>query len=428
MTKRVNKAVYIVMGRRFNGLKVRFNQLLSLQKYYESVTLILRGDGQDIDDRVEIKSFPNPTGFLRFIGLQKLKKVLDRYLFFPSVGILYVGRMQRELERCIEEDVKKGNEVCLIVSTPPHCVGLIGLNLKRKFPQIYWIMDWTDLWSYDENYLKRTPVIYRERLFRLESRMLNECDMNVTTNSFATDVLVNNYRVSQRHVTWINHSYSRDDIPNELPNQITPDLRVSGHDKEIKIGFFGTLFKPPRVPGDKVVEAIRYLRRKGINVTLHHYGIIPKKYKKNFSNDYGIVYHGPKDYKDGIKAMSKCDFQLLVLADLPNSKAVMSIKIPDYFLVKKPIIAIVPEPSAVADVIKRTKSGYVLPANGDWGMQLEDLLNKIMTGAAVPMRDETEISRFDWENISRKWRSVIDAEEIESRPLNEGVLHDGLSI
>jgi glycosyltransferase involved in cell wall biosynthesis len=410
MTKKVNKAVYIVMGRKFNELKGRFNQLLSLKKYYKSVTLILREDGQHYEDRIGIKSLPNPTGFLRIIGLNKLKKALDRYLYFPSVGVLYVGRMQRELERRIEEDIKNGNEICLIVSTPPHCVGLVGLKLKRKYPQINWIMDWTDLWSYDENYLNRTPSIYRERLFKLENRMLNECDMNVTTNAFARDVLIHKYHVPSQRVVSINHGFCRDDSPDAVLD--TDDhARISGND-EIKIGFFGTLFKPPRVPGDRVVEAIGSIRKKGINVVLHNYGIIPEEYKNSgLNHDDGIVYHGTVDYKDGLKAISQCDFQLLVLADLPNSKAVMSIKIPDYFLVNKPIIAIVPEPSAISDIINKTNSGFVIPANGYWSESLEALLRRIMAGETIPKRNIEEIDNFDWEVISRQWVNVISNNE-----------------
>lgn len=409
MTKKVNKAIYIVMGRGSNSLGERFNKLLSLQKHYEKVTPIFVGNGHNRDNRIEVKPLPNPTGFLRLLGLKKLKRVLDRYLFFPSAGILYVGRMKKVLERRIEDDIKKGLKVCLIVNTPPHCVGLIGLSLKRKFPQIYWIMDWTDLWTYDENYLNRTPPLYRKRLFRLEKCMLSECDMNVTTNSFARNVLINIYYVPSQRVTWINHAFSSDDAPAKAPDTVST-LRTDS-DHEIKIVFFGTLFKPPRVPGDRVVEAIRHVRNAGINVVLHNYGMIPEAFRGSVMCGEGVVYHGMIDYKEGLKAISQCDFQLLVLADLPNSKAVMSIKLPDYFLVKSPIIAIVPEPSAISDVIKKTNSGYVLPANHDWGVQLEDLLRKIKNGASIPVRDEEEVSRYDWKNISRQWRNIIDAPE-----------------
>ena len=44
----------------------------------------------------------------------------------------------------------------IITTSPPHSTQLIGLKLKRKFPEINWIADlrdpWTDIYYYNQFY------------------------------------------------------------------------------------------------------------------------------------------------------------------------------------------------------------------------------------------------------------------------------------
>lgn len=405
--KRASKAVYVLVGKKSNSISARIIKFLSLQGSFERFMLVVVGRGKNKGNIIEVDPLPNPTGFLRVIGLRKIKSIMDRYLYFPSAGILYVRRMRKRVERCIREDLRQGKEVCLITSVPPHVVCLVGLYLKKKYPGICWIIDWRDLWSYDENYIERTPNIFRKRLLKLEKKFLNNCDINVTTNSYAKEVLLNHYHVSPQRVVSINQSFSSNDfIDGSFNNN---NSFINSKNQEITVGFLGTLFKPPRVPGDKVLDAIRSVKKSGINVKLHHYGIDPMSVK----NSHVYEAHGNVPYKEGLKIISQCDFLLLVLADLPNCRAVMSIKLPDYLLVNRPIIAIVPEPSAISDAIKKTGAGFVIPANQDWGVGLENLMREIIAGADIPKRNEEEIERYNWQKVSGRWMDVIDGHRVE---------------
>lgn len=50
------------------------------------------------------------------------------------------------------------------------------------------------------------------------------------------------------------------------------DSLFSDGDGQINIGFLGSLFKSPKVPGWRVVEVIDNLLEAGINVKLHMFG------------------------------------------------------------------------------------------------------------------------------------------------------------
>lgn len=406
--KMSTQVAYIAIGKNPKSISERVKKILSLRDSYEKMVLVATGDMPDDAENIFVKSIPNPTGLLRIIGLGKIKKKIDKYLFFPSAGILYVHRMKKKIEQSIKHDLDQGKKICLITSVPSHDTCLVGLYIKKKYPDIYWIVDWRDLWSFDENYFKRTPGIYRARLLKLEKEILNSCDMNVTTNSYAKEVLINHYHVPRQRVVSINQSFSRNDFIGDSFSNNNSFLDDKG--REIKIGFLGTLFKPPRVPGKKVLEAMRRVRNSGINVKLHHYGIIPVSVKRSHDREPNgdVIFYGSVQYKESLKRISQCDFLLLVLADLPNCKAVMNIKLPDYLLVNRPIIAIVPEPSAISDAIKKTNSGFVIPANQDWGAGLERLMREITEGADIPKRNEEEIDLYDWRNVSRQWIDLIN--------------------
>lgn len=401
------KVVYVVVSKGQDQIGGRVKKLLGLRRFYEKMVLVAVGNTPSDPDNIIVKPIPNPTGFLRIIGFGAIKKKIDKYLFFPSPGILYVHRVKKKIEQFIQQDLEQGKNICLITSVPRHDTCLVGLYLKKKYPAICWIVDWRDLWSFDENYFNRVPRIYKARLLKLEKEILNSCDMNVTTNSYAEAVLINQYNVAHEKVISINQSFSVNDFIDNS-NNVNNSFGYK-NDNEIKIGFLGTLFKPPRVPGMKILEAIRYVKNTGINIKFHHFGKIPASINHATLDCHDdVIFHGYTKHRESLKRISQCDFLLLVLADLQNCSAVMSIKLPDYLLVNKPIIAIVPKPSAIADVVEKTNSGFVIPANQDWGEGLENLLRGIIVGAEIPKRNEEEIELYDWRNVSRQWIALIN--------------------
>ena len=90
--------------------------------------------------------------------------------------------------------------------------------------------------------------------------------------------------------------------------------------KKIKIGFLGYLFKPPKVPGKKIVAAFREIRSKGFNVELNIYGDKTLTARKTVEdeNDRTIVLHKRTSHKKSLMKISNCDFLLLALSDLPT--------------------------------------------------------------------------------------------------------------
>jgi len=401
-----NKHVVYLIG---NNAKInhRLKGISSLNEAFEKIVLITRPGPKFNNNHIFIRPYYNPLGLLRLVGLPNTKRVLERYFYFPSAQILYTWRVNRVLKVIVARDIKEGKKVSIITCFPPHDLSIVGLSLKSKFSQIHWISDWQDLWSLDEYYFNRVTRLYRDKLLRIEHKVFSMCDLNITTNSQAKAILENHHRVPSNRVVAINHHFYPPDFPRDIKNR--KNQNKFRHKKIVKIGFLGNLFKPPKVPGLKVIKTIDDIRKSGLNVSLHIFGDESDQARAvaNMYDEKTVVIYPRVTHKQSLVKLSKCDFFLLALSDSANSHIVMHLKLPQYLYLKRPIIAIVPPNSFVAQLINKTGSGYVIATGSNWERQLENIIRNFSEAEYNFQRNEKEIEKFSWDNISRYWLQVI---------------------
>ncbi len=164
------------------------------------------------------------------------------------------------------------------------------------------------------------------------------------------------------------------------------------------------------MPGSKVVEAFTKLRKSDLDVELHIFGDNSKRARETVSSlkNNPVVLHPRTTHKQSLKNISKCDFFLLAVADSPNGHVIMHSKLPHYLLLKKPIIAIVPPNSFVAQLISETGSGYIIPMESNWEPQLENIIRNYSEAKYISQRDEKEIKKYSWDSISQSWLHVLN--------------------
>jgi len=350
-----------------------------------------------------VRPFPNPFGILRWLRLHRLKEAIDSIFYFPTRHRLYVAPVVSSLKKLIANDLKQQRRVVVLTCAPPHALCLVGKKLKRDFPQIRWLIDWQDLWSYDEVYFSQVFSLYRGRARRLEKDLIAQCDMNVTTNQFAKEAIENLCPVESHKVAVINHHF--DGIADSPIAHGREPLQAP---QTCRIVFMGGMFKPPKVPGGKFLEALKTARAAGVDVELHLYGSQGFEFERfrGREQEYGFAFHGSIPHAQVHGELRKYDYQLLLLEDLPNSKLIMHLKLPEYVQAGVPIIAIVPRGSAVEDIVQRTGTGYVIASDSDWAQGLGALLGDRLVRA--PARNEPEIERLNWRSVERDWRRVLD--------------------
>jgi len=404
-----NAVVYVVSHWPGGG-NDRVKKLLRLREHFAKLILVTPGQSAvSNDEQLTVPPWPNPNGLFRMLKLEAAKTAADRYLYLTGMAQLFVQALRRPLLRSIAAQLAEGREVCLLTTAPPHAHGLIGLYVKRRFPEVRWLMDWQDLWTYDENYYLLSPPLYRSRVRRLERRMLETADLNITTNRRAAEVLNGLYDVPVERLRSIHHHFHRPDL------QVEPagEARLGADPAPaIRIGFMGFLFKPPRVPGMQLVSAVQAMRKAGLPVELHVHGSVQPGVQKQLADRAdGIVLHGFTPHEKAIGMMARYDYLALLLADLPNCRNVMSIKLPHYMITERPIIAIVPDQSAIADMVRETGTGVVIPSNADWPRQLEAFLRAADPSALMAQRREEAIEAYAWSRISLEWMQAITGNE-----------------
>lgn len=405
-----NLSVYVVVQYASESGR-RTLQLLNLRQSVGKVVLVRQSRGSVFPytdaDTLLVDKYPNITGIFKWFGLHNLKKVMDRHLYFPSPTVLYVMPVQRRLEKEIRNDLDRKRDVCVITAVPPHELVLVGLYLKRKFSKINWIVDWQDLWSFDEAYFNRLSNHGRRRVKQLERRVFSTCDMNVVTNPYAKLVLQDQYKVPTSKIQAISHAYDHSDVKAISAPGKSNTGRQNG---PVKIGFLGGFLKPPKVPGKAVLDVLGRVRRHGPDVVLHIVGdkYLDKVSRKPVEGLEWVTVHGRTSHHESLRIVSDCDFLLLILSDSPNTRATLHMKLPFYFVLGKPILALVPEQSVVAEIIKETGTGYIIPINEGSGARLTKVLMEYNNHGSKLLRREGVIERFSWKNISKQWLQLID--------------------
>jgi glycosyltransferase involved in cell wall biosynthesis len=168
----------------------------------------------------------------------------------------------------------------------------------------------------------------------------------------------------------------------------------------------GGMFKGAKVPGGKFLTALAEARARGAPIELHLYGRQSAEFEqyRETAAAYGLTYHGVVPRDQVPRELRRYDYQLLLLDDLPNSKLIMHLKLPEYLAAGVPILAVVPEGSAVEDILRSTGTGIVVPADGDWA---EGLVKLASSRESRVTPNQQEIARYSWDSVKHDWRRAL---------------------
>lgn len=399
----MNKTLYIITNN-YDHLNYRALKLLNLRNHCR-VILIAQKAKELIPkhpDDILIERFVNVFGIFKKIGLVSLAKRLENIFYFPSIQVLYISKVIKYLKNNISDNIS--NDVTLITICPPHDIGIVGFNIKTMFKNITWINDLQDLWSYDEYYFNQFDKSKQKRIRNLENIILKSADFTITTNGFAKAVLCKNYDIPEHKVLSIYHPFDRNEFSSTFINN-KDTLRID-QKEVISLAFVGMLNKEPKVPGTMLVDVLnKYVEKYNCQIEFNLIGDkVSPEIKKNLNKKLLINEYIGLSHSQAFAVAGHSDYLIILLGDVPNARVIMHAKLSHYLILKKPIIAFVPEDSFVAKVIKDTGSGYVVDFHKDWCCELNNIFCGIYL---LPKRNEKEIEKFSIDNFMRKVESII---------------------
>jgi len=303
---------------------------------------------------------------------------------------------------------QKANEInvnkyqAIISWSQSHSIHLAALKIKKKFPQLPWIVHLSDPWA-DNPFLVRY-FGYKIIQKPLEKKVIKNADaINFTTN--LTRLMV----MKKYPKKWINKTYV-------TPHSYDLSLYYSSYKKndgKLKICYFGN-FYGPRNPIN-FLKAIEKIHSSDNNFFKDIIFQFIGKWVGNENWNIGdinlpkelVIYEKPISYSDSLKRMLNAE--MLLILDAPFDLSVFfPSKLVDYIGAKKPILAITPEGSC-ADIV-RDIGGLVYSPD-----TLESIQNGIIAaisslriGKPLGKFNNINTTKFSNEFVSKQYHLLID--------------------
>jgi len=264
-------------------------------------------------------------------------------LFIPDARVLWVKPSVSYLEKYIREN----NIDTIVTSGPPHSLHLIGLELKEKL-NVKWFADFRDPWT-TIGYHKalRLSNYAAKKHKKLESKVLNTADTIIVTSKTTKAEFE---AITNKPISVITNGYDIENVEKQ-----TLDIKFTlAH-----IGSFLSDRNPPFL-WECLVELLNEIPDFKTHLEIKLIGAVSQEVLdaisqfnlREYLNLLGYVSH-----HEAIAHQKKSQVLLLIEINSEDTKSIIPGKLFEYMVSNRPIIAIGPQGSDFADIIKETNTG-----------------------------------------------------------------------
>ncbi len=349
----------------------------------------------------------NAGGFISDDKTKTWKEQLALWIrsnfFIPDARKFWIRPTVRFLSRYLKEE-----PVDLIVSTgPPHSLHLAALKLKNN-TSLPWIADfrdpWTKIYFYPDLLLTKAAD---NKHHRLEKRVLQQADCIVTVGK----KIASEFReMGAKKVEVITNGYDHKDFEDVIP--ITSD-----HFRLVHTGNINTTKNQKKLwkaiaelknehPG--FAESLKIVQAGKADVSVYA-DIEEYQLSDNFD------YLGYLNHNEIVRLQAGASVLLLLISDTPHAKGVLTGKLFEYLAAGKPVLAIAPLDSDLAEIINSSHAGVVVDFNDKTGMKkaLEHFYLQYKKGIlAIASEGAEQYTRM---NLTKKMAAVMDDIVAEQR-------------
>lgn len=259
----------------------------------------------------------------------------------------------------VADIVKKEKVDCIYSTSYPYSDHLLGLYLKRKFPHISWIVDFRDEWTnnpyYADNFYKQLKY-RRER--RQEAQVTSECDFLIANSKFMLDNFIKDTPKLKNHSTFIPNGYDEEDFSGLVNKRGGGDKFIITHTGSL----YGKRNLTEFLEGLKLAIGADQIDKEKIEIRL--VGNIHQTMVEEYATKYDLGGRlkrcGYMPHRDSIQMLYNSDILLLIIGKVEGAENFYSGKIFEYIRADRPVLALVPEKGAAAQVIRETNCGKVV--------------------------------------------------------------------
>lgn len=275
--------------------------------------------------------------------LSKLSIFIRGNFFIPDARVFWVKPSIKFLKQYLSE-----NQIDTIITTgPPHSLHLIGLGLKKDFPNLKWIADFRDPWTEISYYKHLKLTKWADKKHReLEQKVFETADITLAT-SF-TDA--ENFRKKGANAVCITNGFDDDEI---LPQSIKTE--------KFTLSYVGVLeqLRNPKILWQVLEEIISENQVFADDFELKFVGRIDDKILLEMGenlrkkiNNLGYLSHD-----EALSEMQKSNMLLITNFNQENSKGIIPGKLFEYLAMQKTILSFGVKEGDVAKILEETRSG-----------------------------------------------------------------------
>jgi hypothetical protein len=319
---------------------------------------------KEIPESVEVLSQPiwEPNNFLSLFGKKKNESAgflnpnpsvfgkLIQYIranhFIPDARKFWVKPSVRYLERYL-----KKHKVDVVITTgPPHSVHLIGLKLK-KITGIKWIADFRDPWTAID-YFHQLPLSKKaiKTHYYLENKVLTKADAVLVVGN----EMNKNYCKLSGNVFTVSNGFDGEIVEDH------PDL-----DSRFTLTHIGLMNadRNPSMLWEVLSELVNEDQNFSNDFKLKLIGKVDESVVKAISENNLSKHVKVIDYmshNEVVEHQRKSQVLLLIVNNVPSAKGIITGKIFEYLMARRPILAIAPSSGDLIDIINSTNSGIAV--------------------------------------------------------------------
>ncbi len=278
--------------------------------------------------------------------LHKLSVWIRSNFFIPDARSLWIKPSVAFLQKYLEE-----NHVDAILSNgPPHSNTRIATLIKKK-TGIPWLADFQDPWSQVDYFSMLDLTSWgRKKHLRMEQEVFKHADaITIVSNTWKKDL----ESIGAKNVKVLPWGFDADDFK-EIDFIPDPDFSIT------HIGILGSDRNPI-----ELWEAIHVLGKEepGLKdkLKINLVGLVDTGIKEDITKlglDKNVTFSGSVDRKKALSFAANSKVLLLVLNRQENAAGRIPGKFFEYLAAGRPILAIGPAQSDVAEILAKTQSGY----------------------------------------------------------------------
>ena len=320
-------------------------------------------------------------------------KVRANYLI-PDARVSWNKKALPEIQKIIKEE-----GIDLFITTgPPHSTHLLGLAVRKSFPSIKWIADFRDPWRevYYNNLFKRSKKSdEKDALF--EKEVIEKSDIILTVGPSMAELL-SSKTSNPSKVKYILNGFEASKIDG-LTRQKHPDFTIT------HVGVW-TLQQPFQEVADALQQVLKDHSDWKINFRL--VGNIHEDIFQALQEVKGLTVElvGKVDHQTALQEMMNADVLLNCLANMEQSKLLISGKLMEYLATGNNTIIIGNPEGDAAHLAKPIPNAEVVSPNDINSLKI--IFEKFYSAGRANHQPHPSIYNYTRENTAKELKELIE--------------------